>query len=282
MRLAYIFNILKTARRELPFRLWLGILINAFLAFNIVWETHPIAGDTWTKDSFVQVSGLCFVPIATLVWAILSPPSWQHQALFLRRVIQMHALAALCIALASCAEKFSLLTIQQGYGSLVIVGWIFFLVDLGLLTLLPKDGSPQNQVCAYRKRFVVVVGGALLVLFGWSYGNAALVAWQAEKLSRGYPYCIEVAVNHYRTEEISNLLQLRGLQMQTPWGGGSTSYQFVFHAILVTAGPSETEFRNWTYRGQTFVLIPSETRRLLHFRTSCKPKIDFVGRISIW
>jgi multisubunit Na+/H+ antiporter MnhB subunit len=237
----------------------------------------------WRKSEVELSLAIFFGPIATPAWAAYFPNSWQSKLPALRSLIQIHALIALCIMLAACAE-FNLTTIGIGYrapGVGFIAGTIF-IADISLLALVPSRKASPNQLQLYKDSFAVIIGGTAIAIFCWSFVNIGLVGWQAQSLSTGSPYCIQVAAGpHGGYKEITSLFDLGGLKMRTPYTrGGMDEYQFAFHAVLVIAEPDHTKLMNWTYWRQTFV--PISNADSLHVSVACKPRPNFAREIPVW
>ena len=281
-----ILSSLKNWLSALSLRLILGILLNALLLHSIIYVTYPVANFDWNKAQLLYVLIFFgFVPLVTLAWGIFSPASWSKQTFILQSVILLHAFAALCFGLAAWLNIFSKAQADP-LVAILAVGLAVFL-DIALFAMAPTKKATPTQISAYKKGIVIIGGGSLVALFGWSYANIGIVAWQAERHAYGNPYCIEVATNDLTTQEITNLFQLSGLKLRAPAlapaGAATTTYMHAFHAILVIDGPSGREEKNWTYYGQTFEPITDKARRSKAIpRTHCEPKMNFFRQVSMW
>jgi hypothetical protein len=70
--------------------------------------------------------------------------------------------------------------------------------------------------------------------------------------------------------------------MQTPFtnAGGSSDFQFAFHAVLVVESDGKPQYFNWSYRRRQFDPIAEKTLRALYLlRPSCGPRQRFVAQL---
>jgi hypothetical protein len=148
---------------------------------------------------------------------------------------------------------------------------------------------------SYARRFWRFLGwliaATILVALFWAFANVAIVSWRAESLANGQPYCLQVEDEKYglRYRSATSLWDLSGFKMWTPYrnAGGSSDFQLTFHAVL-SIFPSDgrgIEWRNWSYRKQTFVPITLQTRMSLRssqmYFPSCEPRIHFALSLPI-
>ncbi|PDS85773.1 hypothetical protein CO654_10185 [Rhizobium sp. L18] len=71
--------------------------------------------------------------------------------------------------------------------------------------------------------------------------------------------------------------------MQTPFtnGGGSTDYQFAFHAVLVVRQGGGDQFYNWSYFAQSFVPVSERAiSGLALLRADCEPIVAFFDELN--
>ncbi len=132
-------------------------------------------------------------------------------------------------------------------------------------------------------RLMVLFGlGIPSVLLLWSLSNILFVARKADQHASGKPYCIQVAdggLGKYRA--VSSKRDLAGLRMWTPFtsGGGSSDFQFAFHAVLVVSDASNMRLENWSYSKYDFLPISENARKALYLRPACAPEYGFLDKL---
>jgi hypothetical protein len=93
--------------------------------------------------------------------------------------------------------------------------------------------------------------------------SGPIVAFRAAQAAKGQSYC----TFNYRTSGLREYKQSRGIRdleaywMTSPFmsAGGSTTFQFGFHGLLLTAN----ELLNWSYQSQRFETVTDASRRNL-------------------
>jgi hypothetical protein len=101
----------------------------------------------------------------------------------------------------------------------------------------------------------------------WSAANIAFVSFGARQAARGEAACLMMGegADYRQSHSLSDQL---GLTLYVPYTqGGSDSFQWTFHALLVT---KNRRLFNWSYQSQRFEPLADDSIRNLHLeRTSC-------------
>jgi hypothetical protein len=158
------------------------------------------------------------------------------------------------------------------------------LVDLPILALAPGRIDSPRAVKLLHIVVVSSVAGPIAALFLWSALNIKIVEWRAIAVAGSHPYCVQVPEDYLgRYKAITKRAELAGLTMQTPFtnGGGSSDYQFAFHAVLVVREGGMDQFYNWSYFAQSFVPVSDRARKgLALFRADCEPIAAFFDELD--
>lgn len=114
----------------------------------------------------------------------------------------------------------------------------------------------------------VWAGSALLILALpiavqiWSAANIAFVSFAARQAAQGEAACLLMGEDAglFRYRQSHSLLDQLGLTLYVPYtnGGGSDSFQWTFHALLVT---KNRRLFNWSYQSQRFEPLADESIR---------------------
>lgn len=272
--------------RRLSARLWLGIVFNAALLVFMIWSAYPIRQQPITGSSAINWSTLLFllsffaIPLLIFGWAVFTPWRWQHQALFLRRALLSLIIFAAFLILLSVMQL--LWGVFRTYSGLLLIGIFsiaFCLIGVIALPFLPWKNATLAQSIAYRRMYILILGGSVAALFLWSYLSIGVVVFQAERIADGKPYCIQTTAEKIRSpyKEISNLRELSGLEMQSSYGNrGSMWFYSNYHGILALAKEDGgRDYYNWSYRRQNFTPVSAYYRPSLPYHISCKPKLNF-------
>ncbi|HEY7549862.1 MAG TPA: hypothetical protein VH913_10135 [Hyphomicrobiaceae bacterium] len=247
----------------------------AIVFYYLTWTAYPSC--SWCKVNYQGLwllTFLSFAPLLVFAWSLIA---YRRSASFvwIRRAIMTHA--AVCAALVGLLW-FGISPIHA------VLAALSLLADGCVLALLPPRAASERAIDFYPRTVAFAAGGTILAMVVWSLMNIALVAGYAAKLAQGRPYCIQVASSGLgRYAEVTSLHALSGLRMQTPYtnAGGSSDFQFAFHAVLVISNNGVLEYRNWSYRKGVFVLVPERTLRALYLlRPSCQPRPGFVRQLS--
>ena len=269
----------------LPVRLWFGIFLSTAVLLLVIWSIYPSGPRSVDQNSVITLIGFSLVPLMTLAWATFTPFSWRHQANILRRLVQASVFLTACFTLVSCLGPHPLLKPLTGMGYFGLLGASFLLTSLVLLALLPRDSEDEREISKYRWRYIFVVCGAMAALFVWSYVNIGIVVMQAEKLSSGRPYCLQVTADNFiRYKPLTSLHELSGLDMQSSetYHGGSGSLVSTFHSILIVEKEGGFDWYNWSYRQQGFTLPKTESHMRHVQRPACTPRVDYFRSLSFW
>jgi hypothetical protein len=258
--------------------------ICAFILVVLIWANRSNSPGYWRIGDTAIWALACLAPIAVLLWSAV-PKIARPRYVWLRRTIQLHAIAAACVTVVGCSGRWH---------PAVVYGLIAFgalLIDFIVLGLAPWSKADPDDIEIYRAAQLKVAGGAVAGIFIWSFLNIALVLGQSEIIAWGRPYCLQVAASQFscyvagncvsRYKPVSSLMDLNGLKMHTPFtsGGGSSEFQDAYHAVLIVNQGDVVEWRHWSYAGQHF--IRHDNARGFG-RPACQPVSYFASRLSIW
>jgi hypothetical protein len=164
------------------------------------------------------------------------------------------------------------------------------LLDLLLIAMVLRSALGWRAPGRFAKATMLWIA----VLFGvgvpLALANAAEVVWRAEALAGDRPYCIQYAsqTDPFAYEPARTLFDLSALEMQTRlMAGGSTSYYWQSHAVLVVEG-TERRFFNWSYKAEAFLaetlnhgLQEKEPDRFAP-EILCRPAPHYATQLPIW
>ncbi|MEP0521563.1 MAG: hypothetical protein ABJO09_20015 [Hyphomicrobiales bacterium] len=111
------------------------------------------------------------------------------------------------------------------------------------------------------------------------FGTANFVLYKASQTANGAPFCVQVAtqssVGQYKP--VRSLWQLTILAMHTRYQslGGSDSFQFAFHGVLVVDGKENANLWHWSWTQFGWQLITEGERQALRVEASCSPSRTF-------
>jgi hypothetical protein len=253
----------------------IGSSISALLLLIFICVLTPANSQGFWPATWVGGWTLMFfAPLAALLWAVTVPPSWEMGTYkWTRRLIQLHASIAALTMLGGCAIRQEV--VLHG---LVAFGALF--IDLVILFWSPWMSFDQEDVHTYRTFQLRLAGGAVAAIAIWSFSNIGLVVWQAQYISDGRPYCLEVAGRGYGYNQTTSLLDLNGLRLRAT--SGKHDEPVGFHAVLVIDTGDGSEWRNWSYLFQHFALIAQSPVVRSRIRPSCHPRMNFALQLPIW
>jgi hypothetical protein len=247
----------------------------AWMAGIFLWSVHPIAfSDRQLTTVFMGLLWFSGPLMAFAISAgalILERPASR----LMKRAVAVHFGLSLIVGLAVVVGQF-------GY----VVGQFMVLaalVDLPILLLAQGRIDNPSAVKLLHMAVVSSVAGPIAGLFLWSALNIKIVEWRALAVAGSHPYCVQVPEDHHgRYKTVTQLGELAGLRMQTPFtnGGGSSDYQFAFHAVLLVRKGEGDEFYNWSYFAQSFVPVSDRAVTALHLRAYCEPIFAFFDELG--
>ncbi|MXQ14911.1 hypothetical protein [Microvirga makkahensis] len=218
-------------------RMLLGCALCACVVYWLIWLLH--SPDPWEPEILFLVFGLwCFSPLLVLTWALL-PGSGDHARAYVavRYAIALHIILTLFLAIPFGIE----------WAAMGITG---ILIDLAVIGLGPWRTDDHAPLRFYRKGHLIFSGGVVVCLMTWSYMNVVVVAWKAERIAAGKPYCLQIpSTRSSDYKETTSLHDLRGLTMQA-WYWKDITVNF--HAVLVVENGSGFSWYNWSYRKVRF------------------------------
>ncbi|MGG7537292.1 hypothetical protein [Rhizobium sp. 12,4] len=241
----------------------------SLMAGILLWSLHPIAYDTWhitpVLISLLWFSGPLLAFAISAGALILDQPASR----LMKRAAAVHFGVSLAVGLVV------LLTDQFGPATWLLLA---ALVDLPILALAPGRIDSQRAVKLLHMVVVSSVAGPIAALFLWSALNIKIVEWRALAVSGSHPYCVQVPKDYLgQYKAVTRRAELAGLRMRTPFtnGGGSTDYQFAFHAVLVVRHDEGDRLYNWSYFAQSFVPVSDSAIKGLTLRADCEPMVAF-------
>jgi hypothetical protein len=250
----------------------IGGVICASLLLIFIWVLLPTtSGSAWPLEFIAGWTLMFLAPLIVLLWASTAASPWAARTYkWMRRLIQLHAALALLIMLGGCAR----LHLHFGY-ALAACGAL--IVDALVLFWTPWRAFDPEDVLAYRKIHLCVVGAIIGAVLTWSVANIGLIVWQAQLFAHGRPYCIQIGGRGLDYAPATSLVELNGISLHArPDRHG---IPVGYHALLVIETADGLEWQNWSYLFQKFVLIPPKARIP---RPTCSLRADFVGQLPIW
>lgn len=266
----------------------LGGGLCGFLLWQYLVLVYPNGTTRWDAgETGLWAITLFFAPWLLLGWSLLAVQRWRIQHFrWVRRCIWLHYVGTLLFTLAHCVSLPGQSWQNPGYGLLASMGGM---ADLAILVLTPSGSSDADTLRTFRNSMLTLAGGSLIVLWVWSLGNILLVKWQAEKLAGVHPYCLQLGGEGRQAfdyRQAASLFDLSGLRMRVLYtnAGGSTDFQWTFHAMLVVVKDSAFEYWNWSYKRGNFVLITDASRQALSIPAmpTCRPSVGFVGSLPFF
>ncbi|RFB82150.1 hypothetical protein B5K08_31060 [Rhizobium leguminosarum bv. trifolii] len=251
---------------------WCSLMAGIFL-----WSVHPIAYYSWHLPT-VLMGLLCFSgPIVAFAISAGALILDQSASRLMKRAVALHFGMSLVVSLVVWVmDQFSpaiwLFTLLAG------------LVDLPILALAPGRIDSPRAVKLLHMVVVSSVAGPIAGLFLWSALNITIVEWRARAVAGSHPYCMQVPKDYLgQYKAVTQRAELAGLRMQTPFtnGGGSTDYQFAFHAVLVVRKGGGDQFYNWSYFAQSFVPVSERAiNGLALLSADCEPIVAFFDELN--
>ncbi|MBB4194870.1 hypothetical protein [Rhizobium aethiopicum] len=250
---------------------WCSLMAGIFL-----WSVHPIAYDSW-HIAPVLISLLWFsgplVAFAISAGALIMD---QPASRLMKRAVAVHFGVSLAVGLVvSVTDQISPAI------------WLFLLlaalVDLPILALAPGWIDSPRAVKLLHMVVASSVAGPIAALFLWSALNIKIVEWRALAVAGSHPYCVQVPKDYLgQYKAVTQRAELAGLRMRTPFtnGGGSTDYQFAFHAVLVVRNDGKDRLYNWSYFAQSFVPVSDSAIKGLTLRADCEPMVAFFDVVN--
>jgi hypothetical protein len=128
----------------------------------------------------------------------------------------------------------------------------------------------------------------LSLLFGVGFpcvlAHGVVVAWRAETLADGRPYCIQYAsqTDPFTYEPARTLFDLSALKMQARlMTGGSSWFHFQNHAVLMIDDDIRSFF-NWSYGQEAFLNEVLNHNIRNGPEVVCRPERHFAKHLPIW
>jgi hypothetical protein len=251
----------------------------AVILVALIWTNRSNSVGHWRLNEAAMWALVCYAPIANLAWSAI-PRMARPGYVWLRRSIQIHAIAAITVAGISSSASGS--PLPPSYGVLALCA---LLIDLFILGFSPWASWDADDIEKYRAALLKVAGGAVAAVFVWSFVNAGVVIAQSEFIAWGKPYCLQVQgdlLGGYKP--VNSLMDLNGLRMHSPFtsGGGSGEYQLAYHAVLVVDRDDTIEWRHWSYTTQRFVRHDNWRGIAIAGRPDCEPRRHLASQLSIW
>jgi hypothetical protein len=133
-------------------------------------------------------------------------------------------------------------------------------------------GSPGSSRVKHRILLGILALGPVVGATIWlTLLSGPIVAFHAAQAAKGQSYCTFsptglIGLREYKQNK--GVWDLEAYRMTTPFmsAGGSSSFQFGFHGLLLTPN----ELFNWSYQSQRFETVTDTSRRALGIRAlSC-------------
>lgn len=277
----------RTAAQLRSVSVWLRCTAYALLIWSTIWIVHPYSYEGWHWEGVAIIAGgLCasapLIAAVSSLWVLRRGKPLERP--IVRGLIKASSILLMPIflpltTLAYGFERNNLLPFFISpllLGAMAIVGLIR-LKFRGLPTAW-KDERPLHWL------IIASVAGFSIGLPLWSILNIPLVGIRAAALAGSNPYCLQVPVDHLgHAQAVTRFSQLSGLRMQTPItnGGGSTDYQFAFHAVLVVRNGTENRFYNWSYHEIDFVPVSKRAERGIALMADCTPIPGFLYTLDL-
>lgn len=117
------------------------------------------------------------------------------------------------------------------------------------------------------------------------FGTAQFVLYKADQIASNAPYCIQVATQNSvgRYKPVKSVWQLTILAMHARYQslGGSDTFQFAFHGVLVVARSERVELQHWSWTNFSWLEISEGERNALRVEASCTPSRGFKDELPI-
>jgi hypothetical protein len=137
---------------------------------------------------------------------------------------------------------------------LSIAGAALF-IDVLLIAAVFRSVLAGRSPGRFSMATIFWIGALFGVGLPLAFANSFVVAWRAEAIAAGRPYCIQRAsqTDPFAYEPAQTLFDLSVFKMQARIiAGGSSSYHFQNHAVLVI-NDRERQFLNWSYGQEKFL-----------------------------
>ncbi|MBB4233582.1 hypothetical protein [Rhizobium esperanzae] len=246
------------------------------MAGIFLWSIHPIAYYSWDLTTVLMCllwfSGPLMAFAISAGALILDQPASR----LMKRAVAVHFGVSLVVGLV-------VLVTHQFDLAIGLFTLLAALIDLPILALAPGRIDSPRTVKLLHMAVVSSVAGPIAGLFLWSALNVRIVEWRALAVAGSHPYCVQVPKDYLgRYKTVTQRAELAGLRMQTPFtnGGGSTDYQFAFHAVLVVRKGGGDQFYNWSYFAQSFVPVSDRSQNGLTLRADCEPILAFFDELN--
>jgi len=248
-------------------------------------QTSSLVGIAWPLWAFV--------PVVTLLWAIVAVRPWRTRTyVWMRRAVQVQAIgiSLLILALAFWLSGDSGLPAAAIAAISANAIMLALLPNIMFLGLAPRVDATEDAIRFYQRAQLVLSGGALAVIFLWSFANIAIVAAQAGRAAAGAPYCLQVPGSRAGSSQALSdryrpagaLMDLNGFVMQAPktWlvEPSKTGTQLAFHCVLAVKTASGIVWRHWSYRQQRFVAFDPKPQTMT---LACAPRLNFVRNLPL-
>jgi hypothetical protein len=238
-------------------------LIIFSVVLNVGWDFVPPWA--WTTISII--------PIASAVLLLLRLPQLPRLPQLAGGVLAIHAM----IMVAMIAFKLW-----------TAIAWLALVIDLLLIPALVGLARGRCPLATTTIVWVFVFFG-LGIPFALAHG--LIVAWRSEVIAGDRPYCIQYAsqTDPFAYEPARTLFDLSAFKMQARlMAGGSTTYHFQHHALLVVGNDTPRLF-NWSYVSEGFVdevlnrkLFQDPAQRRYAPSVYCQPKKHYAKLLPLW
>ncbi|RUM02062.1 hypothetical protein [Rhizobium chutanense] len=243
------------------------------MAGIFVWSVHPIAYYSWDLTTVLMCLLWFSGPLTAFAISAGALILDQPASRLMKRAVAVHFGVSLVVGLAVLAT----------HETIGLFLFLSALVDLPILALAPGRIDSPRAVKLLHVVVVSSVAGPIAGLFLWSALNIKIVEWRALAVADSRPYCVQVPKDYLgQYKAVTQWAELAGLSMQTPFtnGGGSTDYQFAFHAVLAVRKAGGDQFYNWSYFAQSFVPVSDRAQNALTLRADCEPIIAFFDELN--
>lgn len=117
------------------------------------------------------------------------------------------------------------------------------------------------------------------------FGTASFVLYKANQTANGAPYCLQVATQSSvgKYKPVRSLWQITILAMHARYQslGGSDSFQFAFHGVLVVDRKDHAELWHWSWTQFGWQTISDGERNAMRVEPACTPRKNFNDDLPI-
>ncbi len=245
-----------------------GLLI--FLGFTVAPDYQ-----TGSADGSVSFLLVFFWLVAVL------PPLCPLGAAILRLTTQKRlrlrtgvVLACLIIPCGALLTLIAAALSGPGAAIVSIQGGLLTVAIASSILLMVLDA--QNRFVGKLALFGISLPAAAAI---WSIASIFAVTIQSVQIARGDPFC--VAQHGSYGGPITSVTELRGFEFYTTRSGYKSTSRFFFHGVLRVETLEGNAYYNWSPRRFRFDQVPIEADFIVSLRSSCTPKADFWGSVSL-